>query len=95
MSLTDATYIRGPPNQIVPDGGRGKAFLSAPRQGARVAFGDEHAAGWQGDEHRRTKRLLMFQGEYTTLSVSRHTLRSMKGEISRSEDPLKTNRPES
>ena len=51
MSLTDATYIRGPPNQIVPDGGRGKAFLSAPRQGARVAFGDEHAAGWQGEEH--------------------------------------------
>ena len=45
--------------------------------------------------HRRTKRLFMFQGEYTTLSVSWHTLRSIKGEISGSDDPLKTNRPES
>ena len=36
--------------------------------------------------HRRTKRLFMFQGEHTTLSVSRHALRPTKGEIQISRD---------
>ena len=32
-------------------GDRECSDLSAPRQGVGMAFGDGHAAGWQGDEH--------------------------------------------
>ena len=52
--------IAGPSRRILPPAPpppcrwrslRRVGALSAPRQGAGMAFGDEHAAGWQGEEH--------------------------------------------
>ena len=65
----------------------------------------KHAAGWHGDEHaelstQTNQAVVYVSGRTHTHSLSPHALRSMKGQIRRSEGALsegalKTNRPES